>query len=553
MISIGLDLNTNCKACGNPLPINALAEHIECSICQKTADFPYDFWRTTILADAINDAPDLADGQGKDQQNMAGEYTFHLIYGRQKPRCAKCRTLMDNTKFEEYSRTGSAACSCGSSVSVRALPEELSKLFYGVKYLVGEDAALLFSDKSAMQTPNDSKPVLFTCPACAGNLEVDGTSRMIVCKYCSSEVYLPDNLWLKLHPVKTISRWYLAFEEKTMNERLPKWRYISDLVIDKDGFAYFITSPDGVEDTIVWSMEKDFKPRWITKTANYGYDNCRLAVSSDGILYAFNIRKNSLLKISCNDGSILGNIKINLTDGSGGESDNSSGVSDLIVDSDGSLLCFMNDKIARFTSEGESVPVWSGTKHDGSFFSKVSKIINSIDGSGDSAAPDVNELKDKPYRIDTGDVFIKLGLDGFIYIMDQNQAEGAGIVRYDHSGKKDWGSEIPLDYRCDKPHIDSSGNVFVLGDTDDDEHRIMKFNKASNKWETLMKEISDGGLLCGESFFAISGDGKIYLADSDNCLKVFDENLKNIYISAESKENDQDERDDGGESDDDNN
>jgi len=548
MIGIGLELNTSCRSCGNPLPMNALAEHIECPICQKTADFPYDFWRNMILDDAIGKGVDLEDGQGRDQQNMTGEYTFHLIYGKQKPKCVKCKSVLDETKFDEYSKAGSVVCSCGANISVRTTPDELSNLFSGVKYIIGEDPNMISSAKASMQTPNADKPILFTCPSCAGNLEVDGKSRMVVCKYCNSEVYLPDDLWLKLHPVKTIERWYLAFDEKTLSERLPKWSHISDLIIDKDGYAYFLSTADNAGNTVVWSMSKDFKPRWSVKTENFNYDESGLAVSPDGALYVFDKRKNSFLKISCNDGAILGKIELSLSDD---DKEDTSGCNDMIIDSDGTFLCLMNDKIARFNPDGAQVPLWSGTTHDVSFFSKVSKIINSIDGSGESAAPDVNQLKDKPHRMDTEDVFIKLGLDGFIYIMDQNQADGAGIVMYDHAGKKDWSSEIPLDYRTDKPHIDSAGNVFVVGDTEDDEHRILKFNRAADKWEIYMKDIGDGGVLCGESFFAISNDGKIYLADSDNCLKVFDENFKNIYISAESKENDQDERDDMKDGDDD--
>jgi len=52
--------------------------------------------------------------------------------------------------------------------------------------------------------------VVFSCPKCGGALDVDGSDRILECRYCGSKVYLPDDLWLRLHPAKTVQRWFLG-------------------------------------------------------------------------------------------------------------------------------------------------------------------------------------------------------------------------------------------------------------------------------------------------------------------------------------------------------
>jgi len=57
-----------------------------------------------------------------------------------------------------------------------------------------------------------SEPVAYSCPQCAGSLMIDGTDRLVKCSYCETRVYLPDDLWLRLHPAKKKSRWFIGFE-----------------------------------------------------------------------------------------------------------------------------------------------------------------------------------------------------------------------------------------------------------------------------------------------------------------------------------------------------
>ena len=40
---------------------------------------------------------------------------------------------------------------------------------------------------------------------------MDGAARVVVCAHCSSNIYLPDDLWFRLHTVSTRRRWFLVW------------------------------------------------------------------------------------------------------------------------------------------------------------------------------------------------------------------------------------------------------------------------------------------------------------------------------------------------------
>ena len=132
-----------------------------------------------------------------------------------------------------------------------------------------------------------------------------------------------------------------------------------------------------------------------------------------------------------------------------------------------------------------------------------------------------------------------LGEDGLIYFMYKESGTDDGIAKYDKNGKKLWSSPVPMQSKYSRPYIDANGNIFVLGDCEDKKN-LIKYNKTSGKWETILKSISEGGSLGDEDQLAVSNDGFFYVAGGYGALKIFDSNSKRIYISDQSKEDDED-------------
>ncbi len=146
MISICLEIKTTCKHCGNSLELNAFTNEVLCPACQKTNEFPYGFWKKSILESALGEYQDLNEGEGQNQTVMTGEYTFHTMYGRQNPRCPKCKTPLQEQMFEQYAQAGKAVCSkCKNEIEVRTLPDNLKSDFSDIEYIIGEDKEMLLS------------------------------------------------------------------------------------------------------------------------------------------------------------------------------------------------------------------------------------------------------------------------------------------------------------------------------------------------------------------------------------------------------------------------
>jgi hypothetical protein len=54
------------------------------------------------------------------------------------------------------------------------------------------------------------------CPRCGGGLEITETSgRLFQCNFCSVDVYLPDEIWRRLHPLKKMLPLYIGFKGKS--------------------------------------------------------------------------------------------------------------------------------------------------------------------------------------------------------------------------------------------------------------------------------------------------------------------------------------------------
>lgn len=199
--------------------------------------------------------------------------------------------------------------------------------------------------------PSSSKPILFTCPSCAGNLEIDGTDRMISCKFCNSQIYLPDDLWFRLHPAKEVERWYMVLDENavSLKDGLPEWYYLSDMISDKEGNVYFASAVESENDFIVWSITRDLKTRWVRKGLVYDHEHTHIELAIDGNLYLWDEGKHSLLKLSSTDGTTISKLE-------GDKSRvklNMKGCTSLTPYSDGSLLMVINNVFARFNEDGE--------------------------------------------------------------------------------------------------------------------------------------------------------------------------------------------------------
>ncbi|MCK4593603.1 hypothetical protein KAU45_03810 [bacterium] len=202
-----IECGIKCPKCDNPVPLNGPWETVHCDHCQADILIPHDYW-TDIFADILEEINkgELEAGEGR-SSTIWGTFNTTLMYGNQIPYCLDCGT--DFTADALTPDAGTLKCTeCGETSVVSPSPEWLREEYPQVKLFV--NTALLSSDD-----PNPegvSGPIVFTCPQCGSALKVDGEDRLVPCEYCNVKVYLPDGLWLRLHPAKSKTRWFVVFE-----------------------------------------------------------------------------------------------------------------------------------------------------------------------------------------------------------------------------------------------------------------------------------------------------------------------------------------------------
>ena len=73
-----------------------------------------------------------------------------------------------------------------------------------------------------------TKPIAMPCPSCGGGLTIKhDTDRTVTCQFCSTSVFIPDALWVRLHPTKTMLRWTLTYSRKLSTDKLENARTLA--------------------------------------------------------------------------------------------------------------------------------------------------------------------------------------------------------------------------------------------------------------------------------------------------------------------------------------
>lgn len=195
-----------CEECGGSMPINGWAERIKCNACGKAGRQPADFWRS-YLAEHVEEA--------RAPRKAAGANVLGGAHGSGSvqcwntlPLCRSCSMLLPwNAVLEAHGRARPDApveikcLGCGEPHRGRPAPPQALSVLPDLVFLLGETSA-----EAAVEA---AKPVVFSCPSCTASLKIDGEKRIVRCKFCESDVYLPEDLWRHLHPSVRRGRWWL--------------------------------------------------------------------------------------------------------------------------------------------------------------------------------------------------------------------------------------------------------------------------------------------------------------------------------------------------------
>jgi hypothetical protein len=233
-----------CPECALPIPVNGVVPSVFCHGCHEVVqlDGPLG-WRSIAT---------YADGEGCMEHRVlvssgarsAIDYFLAFepsqtrrLYRRYQgilleideaaPKCLKCRAPLDAEALLSEAMTErepDGFCgACGAVVPIRrATREDREVLHKAVAAIVNETAP-----RGDVREKPTTEAVLFSCMGCGAPLEIDGeVPRISTCKYCESTNFLPDALWLRLHPAQRKQPFHLLLRvsEKARVEAMKRVR-----------------------------------------------------------------------------------------------------------------------------------------------------------------------------------------------------------------------------------------------------------------------------------------------------------------------------------------
>lgn len=210
--------HTSCSSCGNPLIINGSGPVFLCNYCHAEVNLTKAVMFSLI--ESIYDIVDMNRQKSYSTTLLTKGHSFQFNYGCGPPACPSCEKTLPIEKFRlpGDELVHDVECGyCGFPVPVSRLPGWLKGRFPGMKIAVN---AVPFVPDGERERPA-IEGIIFSCPKCGGNLDIDGLDRIVHCSFCGGNIYLPDDLWLRLHPVKKITTWWIGFSatKKMINKK----------------------------------------------------------------------------------------------------------------------------------------------------------------------------------------------------------------------------------------------------------------------------------------------------------------------------------------------
>jgi len=213
----------DCRECGQPVPLDGPLKKAHCNMCQS--DFPVKpgLWQS-VLEEAENRHETLVGGavHGDKVRQQGVEMTFELRVA--VPACEQCGAAFPGEAVSTLEELQFCCTGCGDPASTYPMPTWLKQRVPAAVQVVSTDVVIpsVGSEGAAVVRPAEEapRPVVMACPQCAGSLSIGVDSlRMHTCEFCGTDVYLPDGVWLRLHPVKKVREFFVGFAGPTPLER----------------------------------------------------------------------------------------------------------------------------------------------------------------------------------------------------------------------------------------------------------------------------------------------------------------------------------------------
>ncbi len=194
-----LKIEFSCPFCSQPVFVNGPIRKVQCRSCLRESAMSNELWQGIA-------------GAGFNLTRFTSPLSLLVEKTGKGPACNSCGSPLDTDDIGTGERTMPPCHSCGAQQSTFPLPKWLTWSKNAEQVFCAEEEGVL------SPAEKEIKPVAISCIKCGAPLEITvDTPRNATCKYCTTVQYLPDPLWLSLHPVKIKQAWYIRcnYRERT--------------------------------------------------------------------------------------------------------------------------------------------------------------------------------------------------------------------------------------------------------------------------------------------------------------------------------------------------
>lgn len=203
-----------CPECGGSVALEGPHLSVVCTACHSTLELTPQNWQGALEFRKYAAEFSLTEGKTRGSSLTNGELRLLVRWGPGRPTCSGCAAPMPAHAVPPGG-DGRLSCACGESIATFPVPDWLREVVPSAVQLFGATREGVSESAVPLDAPvQQHKPVLFSCPRCGAGLDIAAESpRILTCKYCDSDLYLPDALWYALHPVKKRTPFWVGFEE----------------------------------------------------------------------------------------------------------------------------------------------------------------------------------------------------------------------------------------------------------------------------------------------------------------------------------------------------
>jgi len=196
----------DCPHCGYPVVVNGFGEAIICESCRNPVGITDAHWGD-IFGSMYRQTRELVDETDRqlDLQLLGPFQVRATAAGVRAIPCAGCGQPLDVSRIDAGSQSlHCRACGCRHGLT----PLPASSRAHEAAFAVGEASHPVGGRSEPIA------PIAMNCPSCAATLKIGSDSeRITTCDFCRGEFLVPDPLWKRLHPVKTVAPWYVLFDQ----------------------------------------------------------------------------------------------------------------------------------------------------------------------------------------------------------------------------------------------------------------------------------------------------------------------------------------------------